>query len=461
MTTAGLLTALALECPNGISFEPMALRLLRHKVFLEDWQIKDLKTVMFQAKNGLWFSRSMILNNDSLLTFEKQIKKWLTDYGYFSITRLVEDFRAIFRHISTSEDCANFIRYLGFEIAIWGKECYFCTLPSLKLEDALVELSALITERLEEAGGALALQEILKTIPHMTLEIAENIRMHFLPEVHKVEIGGMPCWCNTETLPLPDDFGEKLTSIVATLNELKEKVSVAKLEFSLNLFYRIRFREEYALLDNDTFMHICNKHYHGGNTIFKSARKKRARNPNTRFCDLGVPIGAELVFTRDSEIICTVSNDCNKVKYNGNIWAISTLATYLLGGVSANGFSLFSYKGETLWERRLRLEQENTKKSKQTVEILHPQKAQEEKSKIIGLSGKVLSRSTWQAFKRDGTNPRVAEWAYRAEKGESMEQIAWDTGYAVPTLKGMISNYRLYFKVCELNGIEPSGGTDV
>jgi hypothetical protein len=72
MTTAELLAVLARECPNGVSFEPMAVRLLRQKVPFEEGQIEDLQTAMFQIGNGTWFSLEMIVNDTSSAAFEKQ-----------------------------------------------------------------------------------------------------------------------------------------------------------------------------------------------------------------------------------------------------------------------------------------------------------------------------------------------------------------------------------------------------
>lgn len=59
MTTAELLAAFARECHNGVSFDPMTVRLLRQKIPFEDWQIEDLKAAMLRLGNGLWFSREM------------------------------------------------------------------------------------------------------------------------------------------------------------------------------------------------------------------------------------------------------------------------------------------------------------------------------------------------------------------------------------------------------------------
>ena len=470
MTTADLLTALARECPKGVSFEPMTVRLLQRKVPFENRHIGDLKAAMFQL-GSLWFSSEMILTGDSLPVVRKQIADWLEEYGFFSVGRLIEDFHAAFHHISTAEDSVVFLRHLGFKVSALNAECYFCILPSLSLDDALAGIKEKITLQLEESGGILTFQEIHQKTPNLTAEAMENIRVHLLQKIHKTEINETLCWCNIESLALPDDFAEKLTIIIDTLVTLKENITVTKLEFALNLFYCTRFREEYALLDRDTFWRICAEHYQGKNTIFSNTKKtseengspsasSRVRSPNTRFENLGVPIGAKLTFTKNNQITCTVLNGINQVEYNGTPWIISSLAMDLLGVSPANGFSFFSYEGETLWDRRVRLEREGVQSEEQVVEM-SPSLAQEEAEKIVGLSGKVLSESTWRAFRRDGTDSRVAEWVLRIDKGESLEQIAQESGYAVPTMKVMLSNHRLYFKVCELNGIAPEGGADV
>lgn len=80
---------------------------------------------------------------------------------------------------------------------------------------------------------------------------------------------------------------------------------------------------------------------------------------------------------------------------------------------------------------------------------------------IIGIEEQPLSPPIWRLFRIAGTNPRVAEWARRVEKEERVEQITWKSGYAVSTIKSIISNYRLYFKVCQPNGIAPEGGANV
>lgn len=273
---------------------------------------------------------------------------------------------------------------------------------------------------------------------------------------------------------LPEDFPEKLTAIVDTLEMLDEKASAANIGFALNLFYRVRFRKEYSLEDNSMFMSICKEFYQGDNKIFSGTTRSRivtddhfvpngrVRRKNTRFSDLGIPIGAQLIFTQRAEIVCTVADEINQVEYNEKIWTISSLAMHLLETASPkNGFDFFSYAGEVLWSRRVRLEREGSLDEVQASELLPSVKIQEKSEKIIGLSGQILSASTWRAFKRDGNSLRVKDWVFRIANGESLEQIAKEAGYAVPTMKGMVSNYHLYFKVCKLNGIKLEGNTDV
>jgi hypothetical protein len=472
MTTAELLAALMRECPNGVSFDPMVVRLLRQRVPFEDWQVRNLQAAMFQLGSGLWFSREMISDDETRLAFEGQVVEWLMEHRCFSVERLFGDFGGVLRHITTPEVCAAFLRHLGFMVAVREKGDLFCFQSPPGLDECLVAASETIAKRLEEAEGMLALDEIEAAMPHLTAGALEGIRAQFLPEVYAAEVGGVPCWCSTEAIHLPEDFSEKLTAAVDTLVALEERVSVANLEFALNLFYRIRFREEYALTDNDTFIHVCAKYYRGGNDVFSNTKKprvrandlsvlsRRVRGPNTRFRNLGVPIGAELVFTTDSHISCTVLDDSNQVVYGGKTWAISALAIDLLGVSSANGFVHFSYEGETLWERRLRLEGKDKQDEYQADEMLPPAEVKEAKGEIIALDGRPLSPSTWRLFRSAGTNPRVAEWARRVENGESVENIASESGFSISTVKQYIRRHR-YFVISERNGIVPESGADV
>jgi hypothetical protein len=248
-----------------------------------------------------------------------------------------------------------------------------------------------VADRLEGAGGTLALHQIEDAAPHLGPEALEDVRTRIRFDVHKADIGGAPCWRSAKDLALPDNFSAKLADIVGRLETLGKKVTAASLAGALDLEYGVRFREEYGLTDDDAFRLACGRYYQGLDRIFAGTvahrkdpgaqaaqpavpRPPRSPRPSpksasaqpvfggrrgpTRFQEIGVPIGAKLLFVKDSGKTCTVLDGGSLVGHGGKEWTISALAKHLLGVSSASGFEFFAYKGEALWDRRLRLERE-------------------------------------------------------------------------------------------------------
>ena len=78
------------------------------------------------------------------------------------------------------------------------------------------------------------------------------------------------------------------------------------------------------------------------------------RMKNFKFSDYGIPVGAELAFFRKPSITCTIVDENNRVKYNGDEYSLSALAKKLLfeqsgkDWKSARGADHFLYKGKKL-----------------------------------------------------------------------------------------------------------------
>ncbi len=96
-----------------------------------------------------------------------------------------------------------------------------------------------------------------------------------------------------------------------------------------------------------------------GNTIVnpKEVRKKRFD-----FQKYGIPVGAELCFTRDNDKKCKVIGNGN-VDYNGNEFSLSKLALMLLKEMGYNwkqvsGPAFFSYEGTILTDLKDQKENE-------------------------------------------------------------------------------------------------------
>ena len=87
------------------------------------------------------------------------------------------------------------------------------------------------------------------------------------------------------------------------------------------------------------------------NSSFDSSKKSE----NTTFKMLGIPVGSELVFIKDRQIIVKTADDVNRVIYNSIEYSISGFVMNILNKQSANGFKYFTYNGEILTDIRIRL----------------------------------------------------------------------------------------------------------
>ena len=90
--------------------------------------------------------------------------------------------------------------------------------------------------------------------------------------------------------------------------------------------------------------------------------KKRKYTKRFSFSYVNIPIGSELIYTRDEDIKCKVISD-NKVEYNGKNYSLSRLADELLQQSGYNwkgvqGPLYFKYNEKTLSELRDELRDE-------------------------------------------------------------------------------------------------------
>jgi hypothetical protein len=91
--------------------------------------------------------------------------------------------------------------------------------------------------------------------------------------------------------------------------------------------------------------------------------KARERRAGFNFKMVEIPVGAELTFVRNPEVKCSVV-DNRKVEFEGEVTSLSASA---LTAIHRMGYSwtqiagpdYWEYEGETLTERRLRMEQED------------------------------------------------------------------------------------------------------
>jgi hypothetical protein len=95
---------------------------------------------------------------------------------------------------------------------------------------------------------------------------------------------------------------------------------------------------------------------HEDQKALNEARKEMREKFNFKM--VNIPIGAELVFSRDENIKAKVE-DNRRININGEVTSLSTSAQKILGyDYGVQGTAYWMYEGETLDERRKRIEGE-------------------------------------------------------------------------------------------------------
>lgn len=84
----------------------------------------------------------------------------------------------------------------------------------------------------------------------------------------------------------------------------------------------------------------------------------RGKAKRFRFSMVGIETGELLEYKKDSSIHVTVEDDTH-VRYQGESWSMSKLASQLSGQDPVQGTAFFTYKGEPLTDMRRRIEGEH------------------------------------------------------------------------------------------------------
>lgn len=125
-------------------------------------------------------------------------------------------------------------------------------------------------------------------------------------------------------------------------------------------FYEMSADVAYSILESiskitGTEEQLVNVQNQSTQCIDSQASIYNKKAERTTFKMLKIPIGSQLVFTKDSNVIVKTVDDINNVEYMGKQYTLSALAKILLGWTAAQGAQFFAYNGEILTSRRTRL----------------------------------------------------------------------------------------------------------
>jgi len=159
------------------------------------------------------------------------------------------------------------------------------------------------------------------------------------------------------------DYSLRAREIVNGRNRVREFFHISA-DSAYKVFQQI------AILRNDTEslkLFLPNSEEQAEEEQAEALLSSRARVPNTTFEMIGIESGTELVFMYDEAYTCRTLDKKNKVLYNNKECSISAAAWEIgcekfgWGSGAASGFEYFTFEGETLWNRRKRLESQETK----------------------------------------------------------------------------------------------------
>ncbi len=104
---------------------------------------------------------------------------------------------------------------------------------------------------------------------------------------------------------------------------------------------------------------LNNKHYSEVEAQQYESEQPTRRREAFTFAMVGIPKGAALEWGDDPDIKCQVANDTSGVTYEGEYYSLTSLASKLKKWKhSPSAIRYWLYEGETLLQRRERLEQE-------------------------------------------------------------------------------------------------------
>lgn len=132
-------------------------------------------------------------------------------------------------------------------------------------------------------------------------------------------------------------------------------------------FYKMSPHEAYKLLEAIAKITgtVENLTLINDEQIADSLESKQNKRPKFSFVSAGIPVGADLVFTQNKEIVAKYigGTKAKNIEYRGNKYSLSSLAQELLGTTQQlQGTLYFEYNGENLNRRRIRMEEEGSYK---------------------------------------------------------------------------------------------------
>lgn len=152
----------------------------------------------------------------------------------------------------------------------------------------------------------------------------------------------------------------KLHNLIDQLNPTLRSIETFNGKQRKREFYAMSKEDAYAILEAIAEIHgysdrlklweLNEEEVKAEETAQEIAVERKTRSANITFSECKIPIGAILEYIDNPEITCTVVDD-RRVKYNGEVMYMTTLAKLITGKTNGVcGPRYFKYKGALLWD---------------------------------------------------------------------------------------------------------------
>ncbi|MDA8335002.1 MAG: hypothetical protein M0Z41_08455 [Peptococcaceae bacterium] len=245
--------------PNGFVFSATAVRLLSEKVgFIIDDEMKAvLQQQMFSPGDDLWFFPDAFADSNTRQQLLVTAMQWLTKWQFFSLAALYESTRYyISDKCDTIEAFESFYTWLAKSVPTLSDTrtvSYWNMFRIVRAKDincdrAFAKISGEhIKLTIEGAGGLVSESDLLKEYPLLDSGLLSAIIKEYMPWAIKTEVGGLICFQSAYHLGLPVDFSDRLSAVIARLEQIGLPVSDDNLHTALSLELGMHFCKEYNI----------------------------------------------------------------------------------------------------------------------------------------------------------------------------------------------------------------------
>ena len=263
-----VIKALALDYPNGFTFDTTTVRLLTDKAGVSiDENIQSiLKQTMFRRNDNLYFLVDTVADLETREKIVDTADNLLANYGCFEISELYSLFADNLNN-RCIDGLDNFVMFYEFinksdVRCVTSHGTRIARVQGNNLRNLFLNIAVLITTIVhEEFGGVVSEDDLQAKIPAFSTRLLEQIIKEAAEELVKTEINGIICYQTLGALGLSDEFSIVLSEVLAMVDDIGLTPSEEAIHTALSLKMGVNFKAEYNIPDDKTYRRLIAAYY--------------------------------------------------------------------------------------------------------------------------------------------------------------------------------------------------------